>query len=79
MALTARASKEELSFWIPFDEKCDAFWNHYQELNNTYAHFAHHLKAPTYDQVVDWFKETYSLVIDPNDDSIGKAIRAVNI
>ena len=38
-----------------FSKECVAFWNHYQEMhmNYTYDGYAQHLKAPTYQQVMD--------------------------
>lgn len=48
-----------------FDTECIAFWNHYREVhfNHTYDDYARHLKAPMYQQVVDWFRDKHNIEI----------------
>jgi len=58
-----------------FDTECIAFWNHYQEIhfNHTYSEYNQHLKAPTYDQIIDWlYKQGISLEVYTCSDDLGK-------
>lgn len=57
------SKEEEVKKRALFNTECIAFWNHYQEVhfNHTYDKYADHLKAPMYQQVVDWFIEKHNI------------------
>lgn len=50
---------------LGFGKPCIAFWNNYREvhLNVTYDMADQHLKAPLYQQVLDWISEEYGINI----------------
>ncbi len=60
------SKEDEIKKRVLFEDKCIAFWNDYRELhfNHTYHLSENFLKAPMYQQVINWFKDKHQIFID---------------